>query len=196
MSADQILTVNLNRFDDVTAQAASMGAQVVVFSEGGIGYSFGFANATTARDTVFTFAEQVPDVNNGLPYIIPCDMPNVGKQLHRLSCIARKSKVILAVNMASYQPCSPSTDPLCPADLRYQFNTEVVFNEEGQLMSTYHKTHLFGEDEAFNQPAVCNPRYFDSSFGVRFGLMICFDIQVTNRFQAQFVAQMSYSSYI
>jgi len=63
----------------------------------------------------------------------------------------------------------------CPSDGRFQYNTQVAFSEEGELLAKYHKSHLFGEVQ-FDQPPTPDVVYFDTSFGVRFGMLICFDI--------------------
>lgn len=57
-----------------------------------------------------------------------------------------------------------------------QYNTQVAFSETGQLLAKYHKSHLFEESNIFNQPTTPDVEYFDTSFGVRFGMMICFDM--------------------
>lgn len=96
-------------------------------------------------------------------------------QLWKTSCLARDYSIILALNLCETRPCDTKTDPDCPSDSRYQWNTEIVFNETGALVAKYHKTHLFGGSAVFDQ-AVSVPTSFTSSFGVTFGLFICFDI--------------------
>ncbi|KAG4065202.1 hypothetical protein HA402_007599 [Bradysia odoriphaga] len=55
------------------------------------------------------------------------------------------------------------------------YNTNVVFDRIGTLISRYRKFNLFGErvDKPF-KPSIA---YFDTDFGVRFGHFICFDLQ-------------------
>lgn len=76
--------------------------------------------------------------------------------------------------MGDLQPCL-TNDTHCPTDGHYQFNTQVAFSESGQLLAKYHKSHLFYEPQ-FDQPLTPDIAYFDTSFGVRFGMMICFDL--------------------
>lgn len=94
-------------------------------------------------------------------------------------------------------PRSDSLTP-CPPDGRFQYNTDVVFSEDGtvslgdlnrysfywalngsiyynEILAKYHKTHLYFEP-AFDAPAQPDPQHFTTSFGVTFGIMICFDI--------------------
>ena len=57
----------------------------------------------------------------------------------------------------------------------------MAIDESGRLLEKYHKTHLYdtaphtGESHWFDYP-VPNPRSFRTSFGVTFGMFICFDI--------------------
>lgn len=65
-------------------------------------------------------------------------------------------------------------DTDCPSDRRYQFNTLVVFGADGAILSKYHKTNLYFEPE-FDVPVAQYPAVFEL-FGVKFGMIICFDI--------------------
>jgi predicted amidohydrolase len=64
----------------------------------------------------------------------------------------------------------------CPNDGAFQFNAQIAIDESGALLAKYHKSNLFYEPEwdASLTPNV--PVTFDASFGVRFGMLICFDI--------------------
>lgn len=73
--------------------------------------------------------------------------------------------------MGDVQNCSRETDAACPPDGRFQYNTQVAFSETGQLLAKYHKYHLFYEPQ-YNTPALPEVVYFDTSFGVRFGMMV------------------------
>lgn len=91
----------------------------------------------------------------------------------RLSCLALKYQLNIAVDMGDLQPCS-RWDYDCPKDRRYQFNTAVVFGTDGAIVAKYHKTNLYFEPE-FDVPINQHPIEFEL-FGVKFGVLICFDI--------------------
>ena len=57
--------------------------------------------------------------------------------LNRLGCLAKDNDIYVVVNMGDIKPCSKSTDPHCPVDGRYQYNTNVVFDNKGNLMARY-----------------------------------------------------------
>lgn len=47
----------------------------------------------------------------------------------------------------------------------------------------YRKYNLYGEEDLFSKPSVPDVSYFDTDFMVRFGLLICFDINYQQPFQ-------------
>jgi pantetheine hydrolase len=57
--------------------------------------------------------------------------------MNRLSCLAEENEIYVVVNMGDIKPCSKSTDPHCPEDGRYQYNTNVVFDNKGKLIARY-----------------------------------------------------------
>lgn len=77
--------------------------------------------------------------------------------------------------MPDYQTCNRSADLLCPADGHYQFNTDVVFSDNGTIVARYHKQNLYFE-AAFDTPPECEYVTFTTPFAGRFGVFTCFDI--------------------
>ena len=61
--------------------------------------------------------------------------------LQSLSCIARRHQVVLVANMGEKVPCS-SSDPHCPSDGRYQYETTVVFESDGRFVTKYRKFNV------------------------------------------------------
>uniref|UniRef100_A0A4W6EVG7 Biotinidase n=1 Tax=Lates calcarifer TaxID=8187 RepID=A0A4W6EVG7_LATCA len=91
--------------------------------------------------------------------------------------MARRHNLYLVANMPDHQPCPLTTSPSssCPSDGRWQFNTNVVFRSDGQLVARYHKLNLYYEQE-FDTPPQPEIITFDTPFAGRFGLLVCFDI--------------------
>ncbi|EDL24816.1 biotinidase, isoform CRA_a, partial [Mus musculus] len=108
---------------------------------------------------------------------LPCLEPfrfNDTEVLQRLSCMAIKGGMFLVANLGTKQPCL-SSDPGCPQDGRYQFNTNVVFSDNGTLVDRYRKHNLYFE-AAFDTPANVDLITFDTPFAGKFGVFTCFDI--------------------
>lgn len=167
----EIMKKNLAVFETKAVLAKSKGAEIIVFPEDGI-YGFDYS-----REQIFPFLEIIPNPSQLEKSWNPCKDPDRFSNtevLRELSCIAHNSSIAVVANMGDLQDCNKS-DPHCPDDGRYQFNTDVVFDSDGTLLAKYHKQHLFHEKQ-FNTPQKAEIVIFKTSFGVTFGVFTCFDM--------------------
>ena len=164
----QVMRRNTAVYSKQARAAQEQEVQIIVFPEDGI---YGFNHS---RETIKPYLEPIPKVSDAT-YTIPCTDPKSNTEiLQELSCIARNNSIAVVANMGDIQYCTKS-DPNCPQDGRYQYNTDVVFDSDGRLLAKYHKQHLFHE-EAFNTPTECEFVTFVTSFQARFGVFTCFDM--------------------
>eukprot|EP00771_Trimastix_marina_P000397 gnl/Trimastix_PCT/1415.p1 GENE.gnl/Trimastix_PCT/1415~~gnl/Trimastix_PCT/1415.p1 ORF type:complete len:1102 (+),score=322.27 gnl/Trimastix_PCT/1415:81-3386(+) len=172
---------NLARAPGLVAEAKRKGAQLVVFPEGTNGWMA--FTGQWSRATAQQFAEHIPDVRNGVPYVNPSEglgfdeAVTTHSQLRFWSQLARRYGIVLVTNLLDYKPCSLA-DAHCPADGHYLFNALAVLSETGQLLAVYHKEHISGSGPVLDQPRPGDQptMFFDTSFGVRFGAIVCADI--------------------
>uniref|UniRef100_A0A6I8MYI7 Vanin 1 n=1 Tax=Ornithorhynchus anatinus TaxID=9258 RepID=A0A6I8MYI7_ORNAN len=163
-----LMNQNMIVLERAIKSAAEQGAHIIVTPEDGIyGWSF-------TRNTIYPYLEDIPD-----PQVnwIPCTDPNRFGHTpvqERLSCLAKNHSIYLVANIGDKKPCN-ATDPRCPRDGRYQYNTNVVFGEDGKLVARYHKQHLFLNEDQFDTPREPEFVTFNTSFG-KFGLFTCFDV--------------------
>ncbi|KAM6407380.1 LOW QUALITY PROTEIN: pantetheinase-like [Pluvialis apricaria] len=154
-------------------ESARQGAHIIVTPEDGI-YGWVFT-----RETIYPYLEDIAD-----PRLvwIPCADPGKVSSLlfapspvlERLSCLARNNSIYVVANMGDKKLCN-SSDPRCPSNGHYQFNTNVVFDPKGKLVARYHKYNLFVTENQFDYPK--DPEFvaFNTSFGC-FGIFTCADI--------------------
>lgn len=160
---------NLDEYKRQADIAGTLGADIIVFPEDGI-YGYLFATPSDIEN----YLEYIPD-----PAQVdwtPCTEPlryEKTKIQTFLSCLAKNNSMYLVANYGDKQPCH-DTDPNCPKNGHYQYNTNIVFDRNGKLIARYHKQNLFFESQ-FNTPATPEFIYFDTEFG-RFGTFTCFDI--------------------
>lgn len=124
-------------------------------------------------------AVETPDPRSN---VAPCDGYSNENIVSRVSCAARTYNRYVVVNMVTKTPC-PDADMLANEDPRdcksrddgfSYYNTNIVFDRNGTLISRYRKFNLFGEevDKPFKPSLIT----FDTDFGVKFGHFICFDL--------------------
>ncbi|KAL4676327.1 hypothetical protein H8959_010472 [Pygathrix nigripes] len=163
-----LMNRNLDILEGAIISAAQQGARIIVTPEDGI-YGWNFN-----RDSLYPYLEDIPDPEVNW---IPCNNPNRFGQTpvqERLSCLAKNNSIYVVANIGDKKPCNTS-DPQCPPDGRYQYNTVVVFDSQGKLVARYHKQNLFMGEEQFNVPKEPEIVTFNTSFG-SFGIFTCFDI--------------------
>ncbi|XP_063778020.1 biotinidase [Pseudophryne corroboree] len=164
----EFMSKNLNIYEQQVSAAAEKGVQIIVFPEDGI-HGFNYS-----RLSIYPYLDFLPP-----PHLLswnPCLEPENFQDtevLQRLSCMAATGDMFVVANLGTKVPCQ-AMDPHCPQDGRYQFNTNVVFSDNGTLVASYFKQNLYFEI-GFDTPPDVQHVVFDTPFA-RFGLFTCFDI--------------------
>lgn len=162
LTADKRLDDNLNGYLEIIASKEAENLDIMVFPEG-----------TLNSNSNPTF---VPDPSKQLE--IPCDAAEgiYHNFLMQISCAARKYAKYVVINLTEQELCSavPEDTRPCASSGLNIYNTNVVFDRSGAVVSRYRKVHLYGENK--NSTLVPEFGWFDTDFGVRFGHFVCFDI--------------------
>lgn len=157
----EVVAKNLAAYEEAAKQAAVEKADMIVFPEDGIMFSF------SKWADVNTTAEDVPDAG-----AVPCvDKKDHLPVLTNLSCMAKENQMYVVANLIDKKPC---TRQPCPEKTVF-YNTNVAFDRNGTLVSRYHKNHLFVEP-FMSSPDPPEFAVFETDFGVRAGMFICFDV--------------------
>lgn len=115
----------------------------------------------------------VPDPKD---HIAPCDRADYDLNLVEMSCSARSRNLYVVLNLLEKEKCNPRSLE-CNADGFNTYNTNVVFDRKGVLISRYRKTHLYGNEwGSTDVRRVPELATFQTDFGVTFGHFICFDM--------------------
>ncbi|KAM6126824.1 pantetheinase-like [Pterocles gutturalis] len=163
-----LMNKNMDVLEGAIKEAAQQGAHIIVTPEDGI-YGWRFT-----REAIYPYLEDIPDpAVNWIPCTNPTRFARAPVQ-ERLSCMARNNSIYVVANIGDKKPCN-SSDPSCPSDGRYQYNTDVVFDPEGKLVARYHKYNLFRRETQFDYPKEPEAVTFETPFG-KFGIFTCFDI--------------------
>lgn len=174
-SAQLNLQESMAAVEAYVAQAARAHVDILIFPEAVL-WTWGLV-ASNPREEIKSYGETIPPVRT-----IPCSAPadtHLGLSVSRnASCISKQYNITLVINTIDVRACDTKSDPDCPADGRYQLNTDVVFEGQsgGMIMAIYHKYHLYGTYPILDRPRNPEVVSYTSIFGVKFGLFICFDI--------------------
>lgn len=125
-------------------------------------------------------APEIPEVAEN---ISPCDDEKFeeGNVAKKISCSANQHKRYVVINISTKAKC-PDVDMDDQNDPRNctrtdgfsYYNTNVVFDRNGVVISRYRKYNLFGE--SVDKPYKPTMVTFGTDFGVTFGHFICFDL--------------------
>jgi pantetheine hydrolase len=93
--------------------------------------------------------------------------------LHQLSEAAANASIYVLVNIVELEKCNKSQE--CSNDGVNLYNTNIVFDRTGCIVSSYRKYNLFQEPNMNEtlEPVIAT---FDTDFDVKFGHFICFDL--------------------
>ncbi|KAF5285137.1 hypothetical protein FQA39_LY16826 [Lamprigera yunnana] len=89
-----------------------------------------------------------------------------------LACAAQKNQTYMVLNLYEKVPCNDNVN--CSDGWDF-YNSNIVLDRNGSVISRYRKYNLFGE-YFMNRTETADISTFDTDFGVKFGQFICFDI--------------------
>lgn len=199
------VSLNLDLYEELISVSKENHAHIVVFPE------FGLNAFETNKDrsNLQQVAVSVPPEGT-----VPCDTeqgdPGI---LRRMSCSARTNGISVLINVVSQIDCTPldnSSSALvdslegkpateCPEDGKFLFNTNVVFNERGEVAATYYKSHeWFPLMPAYNQPAVPDNATYVPAWGPAsgFGIFTCFDIMWSTPAVSTYIDEMGLNHFL
>ncbi|XP_064540644.1 vanin-like protein 2 [Drosophila montana] len=145
------------------------------------------SNATADLDilvfpeSVLSNLEMATFVPHPAQNITPCYSPDYELFLVELSCATRSRGIYVVINVVEKELCgdnygSDTLNPCPSAGFRY-FNTNIVLDRSGRVVSRYRKSHLWRREyntrATMRQPELA---IFETDFGVTFGHFICFDM--------------------
>lgn len=172
---------NLKGLEAFAREAKANSSQIIVFPEYGI-TGDGVGKGDINRKKVPAFLEDDTPMAGPNPTVtLPCGDETTtasAPAIARASCLAKELEVVLVINLLTKQDCSVGVDG-CPKDGMRVYNTAVAFAEDGHILQLYHKRHPYGDEMAFvdkGEDYYKSGLTFTTSFGVKFGMFICFDI--------------------
>lgn len=156
------LYTNVASYLSFIDEAGAQHSDIIVFPEDGL---TGWYDVITFPEIVELVSTQVPDPNLK---ITPCSSSNkrYSKALTDFSCSALKNKIYVVVNLVEQYYDNERKNYV-------YFNTDVVFDKNGCVAARYRKINLLNENLFVPGKATL---YFETDFGVTFGLYTCFDI--------------------
>lgn len=157
---------NWENYYNYMLEAHQLSVDIIVFPECGL-----TTTNLPPREQLLPFLTEIPEPGSN-----PCSNKTYGGILEKASCAARETRMYTVINLPEMAPCSNSSNSIwCPEDGSYIFNTNVAFDREGTIVARYRKFNLFNEP-GFDTTPEPEHSVFETDFGARFGIVICFDL--------------------
>ncbi len=162
----ELLFKTLDQFRGFIIQAKTSGADIIVFPEYGLTSNIVTKKQVT-QDIFDQFAQEIPTKLADGDEADNCDSQYIGV-IESLSCMAKEFSIYLVVNLVTREILSDNS-------AKKYYNTNLAFDRKGHLVAVYHKYNLYIE-QFISKPDEAVIAIFDTDFGIRVGLMTCFDI--------------------
>ena len=172
-----VLKANLALFEQDVTTAAESGAQIIVFPEWGL-WPLEYTDSRAKIQPLCSSARELGVYMSTLR--APClDGANSTlPTLPTLSCAAQRNKIDIVFNTCDVQTCAEAGSGYkCRGDgddliIR---NINVAMRADGTIHNVYAKSHVY-LSKTFDEPIEPDHVIFESSFGIKFGMFVCFDI--------------------
>ncbi len=154
----QMFQYNAEKYIDILHSVDAADVDILVFPE----------NTLNRQDT----AVIIPNENEF--ELDLCTSLSYNVNLRNIACAAKSLRKYVVINLTTKWNCTDSDVDRCTNEWQL-YNTNVVLNRDGVVISIYRKYNLFGE-VGITQPSSIEYRTFDTDFGVKFGHFVCFDL--------------------
>lgn len=153
---------NANKYIDILSSEEAINVDILVFPE----------NTLNKQVT----AVIIPNENEF--DIDICTNLTYNENLRNIACAAKSLRKYVVINLTTKWNCTERAGEnnldQCTNEWEL-YNTNVVLNRDGVIISIYRKYNLFGEP-GITQPSSIEYKEFNTDFGVKFGHFVCFDL--------------------
>lgn len=164
LTSAQIFKLNTDKYVEIMSAEEAANVDIIVFPE----------NTLNRQDTAVVLPKE-----NDFHLVDICTNTTFDENIRSIACAAKNLKKYVVINVTTKRNCVEEREdqifPVPCTDERNLYNTNVVFNRVGVIISTYRKYNLFGE-AGITQPGQIEYKTFETDFGVTFGHFICFDL--------------------
>lgn len=156
---EQMFQYNADKYIDIITSEEAIDVDILVFPE-----------LTLNRKVTAVIVPQENDFDINL-----CTNPTYNVHLRNIACAAKSSRKYVVINLTTKWNCTERAEEHQCTDEWELYNTNIVLNRDGVVISIYRKYNLFGE-AGITQPNSSEYRTFDTDFGVTFGQFVCFEL--------------------
>ncbi|XP_067647400.1 vanin-like protein 2 isoform X2 [Eurosta solidaginis] len=164
LTTAQLIANHTDAYIQILQSAEALDTDIVVFPESSLNNEFKPTYVPAPEDRI-------------IPCLLTSETSKYEYFLIKLSCAARMNRKYVVINLTEQENCTANAafDPRpCAANALNIYNTNVVFDRRGSVISRYRKVNIYVE----RRNTTFEPEFaiFDTDFGVRFGHFICFDL--------------------